>query len=179
MKSIVQQLRESKYLTQTELAEKSRLSLRTIQRIEAGNIPKGYTLKALATAFEIDAEKLISAPDALNLDCAKLINLSTLLGLIFPFGGIIFPLILTFKTLDSANKLMGKNIVSIQIILATFLSLSLIVSPFIQKAFSLRFPVFMVPLILFLILKLFLVIYSGISLNKTNSLHKNLKINYL
>ena len=48
MKSIVQHLREEKNITQTELAEKSGLSLRTIQRIEAGNVPKGYTLKALA-----------------------------------------------------------------------------------------------------------------------------------
>ncbi len=51
MKSIAQHLREEKNLTQTELAEKSGLSLRTIQRIEAGNVPKGYTLKALAFFF--------------------------------------------------------------------------------------------------------------------------------
>ena len=51
MKSIVQHLREEKNLTQTELAEKSGLSLRTIQRTEAGNVPKGYTLKALAFFF--------------------------------------------------------------------------------------------------------------------------------
>jgi transcriptional regulator with XRE-family HTH domain len=37
-------IREQKHLTQSELAEKSGLSLRTIQRIEAGNTPKGFTL---------------------------------------------------------------------------------------------------------------------------------------
>ena len=54
MKSIVQQLREERNLTQTELAKKSGLSLRTIQRIEAGNIPKGFTLNALAIVFETE-----------------------------------------------------------------------------------------------------------------------------
>ena len=58
MKSIVQHLREEKNLTQTELAEKSGLSLRTIQRIEAGNVPKGYTLKALAIFLKPNQKSL-------------------------------------------------------------------------------------------------------------------------
>lgn len=179
MKSIVQQLREAKNLTQTELAEQSKLSLRTIQRIEAGNIPKGFTLKSLANVLEIEAEKLISTPEPINMDRAKLINLSTLLGLIIPFGGIIFPFILTQKTTDLTNKNLGKNIVSIQIILAAILSLLLIGSPFLQKAFGWKFPFFMVPLIAFLGLKVFLCIFNGIYLNKTNDIHNKLKINYL
>lgn len=179
MKSIVQQLREAKNLTQTELAEQSKLSLRTIQRIEAGNIPKGFTLKSLANALEIEAEKLISTPEVINVDRAKLINLSTLSGIIIPFGGIIFPLILTNKTTDLNNKNIGKNIVSIQIILTAILSLLLIVSPFLQKALGLKFPFFMIALIAFLGLKVFLFIFNGIYLNKTNDLHTQLKINYL
>lgn len=179
MKSVVQQLRESKNLTQTELAEKSKLSLRTIQRIEAGNIPKGFTLKSLASVFEVNIETLISVPEKQNVERAKLINLSTLLGLIIPFGGIIFPFILMRKTTDSTNKEIGKNIVSLQIILTVILSLLLIVSPFIQKFFGIRFPFFMIPLMVFLGLKLFLVIINGISLNKIQDINKSLKINFL
>jgi transcriptional regulator with XRE-family HTH domain len=52
VKSKIQQLREQNNLTQSELAEQTGLSLRTIQRIEAGNIPKGSTLQVLAV-FEI------------------------------------------------------------------------------------------------------------------------------
>jgi transcriptional regulator with XRE-family HTH domain len=118
MKSIVQHLRERKNLTQTELAEKSGLSLRTIQRIEAGNIPKGFTLKALANVFETEPEKLIPSKEIIELDRAKLINFSSLFGLIIPFGGVIFPLIFTYKTTDSKNKELGKNIVSVQILIA-------------------------------------------------------------
>jgi DNA-binding XRE family transcriptional regulator len=179
MKSIVQHLREEKNLTQTELAEKSGLSLRTIQRIEAGNIPKGFTLKTLANVFETEPEKLIPAQEIVKIDRAKMINFSTLLGLIFPFGGVVFPLILTYKTSDIKNKELGKSIVSVQILLTVIVSLALIVSPFIQKGLSLHFPLFIIPLTLLISLKLLVVILNGISLNKKNDLHKILKINYL
>jgi transcriptional regulator with XRE-family HTH domain len=179
MKTIVQRLREEKNLTQTELAEKSGLSLRTIQRIEAGNTPKGFTLRTLAQTFEIEPEKLISTKQILKLDRAKLINLASLMGLILPFGGIIFPLILTKKTNDEINKELGKNIVSVQILLSVSLSFLLIISPFFQKELSLNFPLFLIPLLSIIAIKLLIVIINGISLNKNNDLHKSLKINYL
>ena len=58
MQSNLKILREQKNLTQSELAEKSGLSLRTIQRIEAGNPPKGFTLKAITEALDIQPENL-------------------------------------------------------------------------------------------------------------------------
>lgn len=179
MKSIVQHLREGKNLTQTELAQKSGVSLRTIQRIEAGNTPKGYTLKALANAFETEPEKLVPSEKITKVDRAKLINFSSLVGLIIPFGGVIFPLILTYKTKDTKNKELGKSIVSVQVILAVALALSQIISPFIQKGLPLHFPLFLLPLLIIICLKLLVVIINGISLNNKNDLHKNLKINYL
>lgn len=179
MKSKVQQFREEKNLTQSELAQKSGLSLRTIQRIEAGNIPKGFTLKALANTFEIEPEKLLPSKENTNLDRIKWINFSSLIGLIIPFGGVIFPFILTYKTKDPRIKELGKSIVSIHIILATALAISQIASPFIQKGLSLHFPLFLYPLLFIYALKLLVVILNGISLNNNNDLHKNLKINYL
>lgn len=173
-------LREQKNLTQSELAEKSGLSLRTIQRIEAGNIPKGFTLKAITNALEIEPEKLLSSAEQNpTIDRAKLINLAALSGLMIPFGSIIFPLILTYRTRDSMNKELGKSIVSVHIILTVIFSVLMIISPFLQKAISLKFPVFMVPLILFLLLKLFIVIKNGISLNQNNELSIKLKTNFL
>ena len=69
--------------TQQVLAEKSNLSLRTIQRIESGaTIPKGYTLKALSKALEIEPQLLINTVEKVDFDLIRskirLINLSAL-----------------------------------------------------------------------------------------------------
>jgi Predicted transcriptional regulators len=180
MQSKVKNLREAKNLTQTELAEKSGLSLRTIQRIESGQNLKGFTLKAIAKALETEPENLLSKQEnSIQIDRAKLINLSALSGLIIPLGGIIFPAILTYRTQDSASRELGKSIICVQIILAFFVSVSLILSPFIQHWFSIKFPLFLVPLIAFIIIKLWIVIKNGISLNQNNTLSIKLKNNFL
>ena len=180
MHSKVKILREQKNLTQTELAEKSGLSLRTIQRIESGQSLKGFTLKAIAQTLEIEPENLFSKEEEnFQIDRAKFINLSALSGLIIPFGGIIFPAILTYRTQDSVNRELGKSVIGVQIILAFVISVLLILSPFIQHWFSIRFPLFLVPLMAFIILKLWIVIKNGISLNQTNQLSIKLKNNFL
>ncbi len=52
--------RASKGLTQEELAAKTKVTSRTIQRIENGEvIPRLYTLHAMAAALEVNAEDLI------------------------------------------------------------------------------------------------------------------------
>lgn len=176
----IKSLREAKNLTQTELAEKSGLSLRTIQRIESGNLPKGFTLKAISKALEIEPENLFPAKEEnSNIDRAKLINLSALSGLIIPFGGIMFPAILTYKTKDSTNRELGKSIVSTQIILSLAISVLMILSPFIQKLISIKFPLFIVPLIVFIFVKIWIIITNGISLNKSQELSIKLKNSFL
>ena len=180
MHSKVKLLREQKNLTQTELAEKSGLSLRTIQRIESGQSLKGFTLKAIAQTLETEPENLFSQEEKdIQIDRAKLINFSALAGLIIPFGGIIFPAILTYRTQDSVNRELGKSVIGVQIILAFVISVLLILTPFIQHWFSIRFPLFLVPLMAFIILKLWIVIKNGISLNQTSELSINLKNNFL
>ena len=56
----INKIRTDKGLTQEDLAEKSKLSLRTIQRIENGiNTPRPKTLVMLCEALEIDSSELI------------------------------------------------------------------------------------------------------------------------
>lgn len=179
MKNKVKFLREEKNMTQNELAEKSGLSLRTIQRIEAGNILKGFTLKTIAEALETLPENLIIKKENIQIERAKLINLSVLSGLIIPFGSVIFPLILTHKTQDSINKELGKQIVSLQIVLSLLLSILMIACPFVQNSLTLKFPLFIIPLIAILSLKLIIVILNGISLNQKQDLAIKLKNNFL
>jgi len=45
---------EDHNLTQEELSEKSSISIRTIQRIEAGTEPKGQTLKILSMSLGLN-----------------------------------------------------------------------------------------------------------------------------
>lgn len=53
-------IRKQKGLTQEELADRSQITVRTIQRMEAGaNTPQSFTLKAIAKALEVDYEILI------------------------------------------------------------------------------------------------------------------------
>ena len=180
MQNKVRILREEKNWTQTELAEKSGVSLRTVQRIESGQVLKGFSLRAIAKSLEISPEELFFAEEnSANVSRAKMINFSALAGFVIPFGSIIFPLILTYKTKDSLNKELGKNIVSFQIILSGILSISMILSPFFQKYFSVSFPLFIIPLIVILCIKLMVVIINGISLNQKKDLYKKLKINFL
>jgi len=64
MKSIAQKLTELRQvngLTQEELAEKAKVNLRTIQRIEnAESEPRGKTLNLICEALEIDSENLVA-----------------------------------------------------------------------------------------------------------------------
>jgi transcriptional regulator with XRE-family HTH domain len=52
-------LRKTKRLTQEELVEKCNISIRTIQRIEAGEVtPRDYTVKTIFAALEFDLDDL-------------------------------------------------------------------------------------------------------------------------
>lgn len=180
MKTKVQIWREEKHLTQTELAQKSGLSLRTIQRVEAGNIPKGFTLKALAKAFEIDPESLIiNTLENPEIKRAKLINFSALSSLVLPFGNIIFPSILIYKSKEPKAKELGKNILTVQIIYTFILGTLMIVSPFIQKVFSIQFPLFIVFLVVMKAVNIFIIFKNGLSLSQKSDLCIKLKTNIL
>ncbi|RTZ48581.1 helix-turn-helix domain-containing protein (plasmid) [Chryseobacterium arthrosphaerae] len=180
MENQVKILREKKNMTQNELAEKSKLSLRTVQRIETGSTLKGFTLNALAQALDSLPEDLLRTTENIaDAGRAKIINLSALFGLIFPFGGVIAPAFFTYRTKDPRNKELGKGILCVQIILAVIFSCIMIASPFIQKMFLLKFPLFIIPLLLFLALKLYIVIKNGISLNQKQELSIKLKNNFL
>ena len=55
----IKKLRLDKGMTQEELAERTNLSVRTIQRIENGEVdPRAYTLQTIASALEIEFEVL-------------------------------------------------------------------------------------------------------------------------
>ncbi|KFC20590.1 helix-turn-helix domain-containing protein [Chryseobacterium sp. FH1] len=149
--SELKKIREEKNLTQEELAEKSGISVRTIQRIEAGTEPKGYTLKTLASTLDISEKELlipiiqseeikieepilinefetkkqismVEGVEIFNSTLIKIINLSSLPFAWFPIANFLPPLLIMIFTKEKSQ--IAKEIISLQIFLA-------IVSPII------------------------------------------------
>lgn len=170
MKNNVKLYRENNNLTQTELAEKSGLSLRTIQRIENGNLPKGHTLKSLSNALDIQPDDLLNK--TIDLNRVKIINISTLSFFIIPFGNVILPLILTFKSKDENTRQIGKDIISIQIFWSIVTALLLIISPFIQRWLSIDIPLIAVFLVVLIGINIFIILKNAISLTSKSELYK-------
>lgn len=57
----IAQLRQSQGLTQEELVEKCNISVRTIQRIESGDVtPRSYTIKTIFNALDYDFTNVIN-----------------------------------------------------------------------------------------------------------------------
>ena len=177
MENKVQFYRNKNNLTQTELAKKSGLSLRTIQRIENGNTPKGFTLESLGNALNVKPENLLT--QKIDLEKIKIINISTLSFCIIPFGNIILPAILTFKSKNEKTKLLGKDILSIQIIWSLITSISLIISPFIQHWLEFEAPLLIILLITLIWINVFIVLKNSISLTNHSELHIKPKIKLL
>ncbi|WP_298732353.1 helix-turn-helix transcriptional regulator [uncultured Chitinophaga sp.] len=117
--------RQQKGLTQEELAERSGLSIRTVQRIESGeSVPRSFTLKALAGALEQSYEQLTvketptpdhPAPDARHF--LLLFNLSCFACIIIPWGHFLVPYYLLKKRsqLDEHAMQRGRKIVRQQV----------------------------------------------------------------
>ena len=60
---IIRKLRLERSWSQQQLAEYSGLSIRTIQRLEKGQVPSEESAKCLAAVFEVDANDLIACFD--------------------------------------------------------------------------------------------------------------------
>lgn len=108
--------RKLKGLTQEELADLSQITVRTIQRIEAGaNTPQSFTLKAIAKALDMEYESLIhSEPDdSLNKPATDdlrhfmiLFNFSCFTYIIIPWLHSLVPIrILKKRTRLPANAI--------------------------------------------------------------------------
>jgi transcriptional regulator with XRE-family HTH domain len=90
---LIKELRIKKGMTQEELADKTELSARTIQRIESGEVdPRAYTLQMIAKALEVDFSLFIEQEPKESQEIQKvddnnwlaLLHLSGILPLIFP-----------------------------------------------------------------------------------------------
>ncbi len=146
---IITNLRNEKGLTQEELVEKCNISVRTIQRIEAGEVtPRSFTIKTILAALDYDLDKiktLFPYEEKNNLHTTKnqilMLNLAVFAGIIYFFTGFIevyFDLDITdFKTVNGATSIYI-TVKLISLISMTFFYTGYIVSGSIFSNYLLR-----------------------------------------
>jgi transcriptional regulator with XRE-family HTH domain len=172
--------REKLNLTQEELATKSGISVRTIQRIESGIKPKGYTLETLSKTLGINKDALLTEQNELTISNNKLIkfiNLSSILLLIVPFGSILMPLIIMYwkKEINTITK----QIVSIQILWTLASIIFVIGSSFLKNWFFLNNQVTTFTILILLVVNLYIILRNTLAIEKNNNLHIKLNFNII
>jgi len=171
--------REKLNLTQDELADKTGLSVRTIQRIEAGSKPKGHSLNVLAQALNVSKEELTEERNepTFNYKLTKLINLSSLPFVIIPLANIAIPLLIMYykKEVNSLTK----QVVSVQILWTILSAVIFLLSPFIGRLFSSQNKLTLIVLIASILVNIFIILLNTISLDKKNELRIKLNFSFL
>ncbi|WP_339835034.1 helix-turn-helix domain-containing protein [uncultured Flavobacterium sp.] len=180
-------LREQQNLTQEELSKKSGVSTRTIQRIETGKEPKGYTLRVLAKALEIEENELlhkkqeqeqttISTPNEvalINYSLLKIINLSSIPFTLIPPLNIIVPLVLMI-TMKQKNKLT-KQLISLQIIWTILAPIVFMIGIFLKLGNN--FTLFL--MIGIALSNVFIILRNAIAIDKYKKLRYKLNFNMI
>jgi transcriptional regulator with XRE-family HTH domain len=108
---LIKELRIKKGMTQEELADRTEVSARTIQRIENGEVdPRAYTLQMIAKVLEVDYNLFVgNEPD--EEQEIQQVNANNWLGLLH-FSGIIpliFPTVLIWNHKKDKVKGMSEH----------------------------------------------------------------------
>ncbi|RFS20003.1 DUF4870 domain-containing protein [Chitinophaga silvatica] len=164
MKKTLKEHRAIQQLSQQELADRSGISLRTIQRLEKNaSTGSAYVIRTLCSTLKIEIEDLFiesekntkeeedmipGRPASFIDDTSaknkysiylKYINFSTLTSLIFPFLGLIispvFYLLYKKKLTENTDRQAALKILSFQILWAAFTLALLIFTPLIDYLF--------------------------------------------
>jgi len=190
--SELKKIREKRNLTQEELAEKSGISVRTIQRIEAGTTPKGYTLKTLAESLEVSENDLLTSKtikeeivideiidtteenhSLFNSGLIKIINLSSLPFAWLPIANFLLPLLIMFFTKEKSP--IVKQIISLQIFLA-------IISPIIFMLIALLklgSVSVMITMIVLVLANVYIILRNAYEIDKKQSLRYKLNFSFI
>jgi transcriptional regulator with XRE-family HTH domain len=187
--AMLKNIREKQNLTQEELSDRSGISVRTIQRIEAGTNPKGHTLKILAKTLAIEEKELLGQksenpeeevrptinekPLLLNYSLIKLINLSSLLFAIIPPLNILIPLIIIAIT--KQKNPITKQIVSVQIMWTTIALIVFMLVIFMKLGNK----VALITMILIALSNVSVILRNVIEIDKRNKLYFKLNFNMI
>ena len=166
--------------------------MRTIQRIEAGTAPKGYTLKALAKALSVMENELLhvdaipvpeaipdqsAIPDQTDLTWLKLINLSSLPFTIIPPANIVLPLIIMFAKKQFTP--LTRQIVSVQIMWTILSPIIFMLSAFMKNWFDLGNKFTLIIMVLLVLSNVFIILRNTAELDKHKKLYFKLKFSII
>lgn len=172
-------IRENLNLTQHELAKRSGISIRTIQRIEAGTTPKGYTLKILLETLKISKGELLGLTEpsaAEHKKTLRLINLSSL-SFFIPFMNILLPLLLIRQKKE--NSSIAKHLVNLQLLWTVSVIIIVGISPFLVRWIGASRQLTLQLLLVFFLLNLFLILRNAVALENTGQLYFKLNFSIL
>lgn len=105
------ELRKSKGLTQEELVEKCNINVRTIQRIEAGEVtPRSYTVKTILEALEVDSNFIFQSDSQKNeIQFTKQeknqLNISWITGIFFLVLSVVGIILEFYEWNDSTSNI--------------------------------------------------------------------------
>lgn len=188
--SKLKSLRELQNITQEELSEKSGISVRTIQRIESGKDPKGYTLRALAKVLDVkeidllnqgtkeeniisEEKKETGEPTLMNYSSLKLINLSSIPFTIIPPLNILVPLILMY--IMGQKNYLTKQIISLQILWTILAPIVFMLGVFLKLGN--RFTLLI--MILIILSNVFIILRNTIEIDKNERLYYKLNFSMI
>lgn len=125
--------RKLKGYTQDELAERTTVGVRTIQRIEKGEVqPHLQTVKLLAVGLGVEVEDLIVLHDPKEEPIKRkwmlLLHASPFFGFIIPFANILFPIFIWINKAEDNTKydLHGRAVINFHCSMSLYLLLSLL-----------------------------------------------------
>jgi len=148
--------RKLKGFSQEELADKTTVGVRTIQRIEKGEVqPHLKTVKLLAVGLDVEVEDLVvldnPKEETIKRKWMLLLHASPFFGLIIPFANVLFPLF-TWISKAEDNKIYdehGRKVINFHCTLNLMLILSLLLFfPFPGMNFFLTGAIFLFGIIL-------------------------------
>jgi len=176
----VKALREQSHLTQEELSKISGISIRTIQRIEAGQEPKGHTARALAKALDIDLNAIAKhkvSNETVDYSVIKLINLSSLFVTFIPLLNVIVPfLIMRFS--KQKNRL-AKTIISLQIFWTIISILIFFLVSFLKLTLSFSLRITQWVMIVLILINVVLILVNAYSLDRNRKLYIKLNFSFI
>jgi uncharacterized Tic20 family protein len=160
--------RKLKGITQETLSEVTGLNVRTIQRIESGEVdPRLYTLKSIADALGVNLEELLPEPTQHELNQIAALHVTPIAFFFFPIiGNVMVPFIFWMLKREEVNGINkhGKDILNGQLtysIIAGLLVAVQIVFLIVPAIFLGRF---LLPLELYRYLPLYFLLYLAISM---------------